>query len=77
MLDKFNNLWYYTNMTELDKCGIWKQEKDGSLTNLVDKSNSEIIVDNGSDPGYNEYARDGPLLRILNKLVAVLKGDNT
>lgn len=65
-------------MTEHEQCGIWKQERDGSLTNLVDKSNSEITVDdNGSDPGYNEYARDGPLLRILNKLVAVLKGDNT
>ena len=76
MLDKLNNLWYHTNMTELDKCGIWKIEKDGSLTNLLE-NDREKTLDNRSDPHYNEYARDGPLLRILNKLVAVLKGDNT
>ena len=64
-------------MTDHSKTGIWKWERDGTLTNLIDEAGQEKTLDKQSDLPYNEYARDGPLLRLYKKLVAVLKGDNT
>ena len=56
--------------TRTEKCGVWRMDGD----RMVNMATGEELVDSGND---KDVEVNDDLTDLWNKLVTVLKGDNT